>query len=516
MAVKKPDLTEIGATGTSIFSGQISPDENATFNSLSTAIPIYKQMRNDTTLNACLMCKELPIRAAKWWVQPSSDDPKDVENAKFVEEALFRRMSVTWDRFLHEVCLKFVYGFVVHEKVWKIEDGKVWLKKLAVRLPETLDAWDFDENGGPKAFKQLTTDAQGKTVKVTIPIEKLVIWTNQLEGSNLNGRSDLRACYREWWTKDKLQKLQLIDFEHDAVGVPTLEMPTSSTPSELSKARDIVQQIRKDKMAGVVLFQGWKPGSWPSGGGNRQNVDEMIHRYDRQMLVAFLAQFIDLGSGSVGSFALSADQSGLFLMALEAEARQIDDGMNRYVIPQLCELNGIEVKDNKYPELHHKDLGQLDHKAFADTLSSLASSNWLPARGEIDEKYWRRRLNLPEPEDYNEPTAAEVKQQRMFEQQQERVKQNPEAALAPKVEEKQEGSKSSTPVTGKEEKKLAAQDSPLVLGPTTLEKEVEKDVHLLSAVETLAELDKRSLNKRERLLLSIPESSWEAALKKSV
>jgi hypothetical protein len=205
------DMSELGATGTSINDGIISSDDNALFNYLPEALRLYRNIRNDSTAKACLLCKELPIRSAKWWVQPASESEEDIQTAAFIEEALMRRMSITWDRFLREVCLKFAFGFVVHEKVFKEEDGKIWLKKLAVRLPETLDRWEFDENGGPRAFNQLTYDAKGKSVKARLPIEKIIIWTNRQEGSNLNGRSDLREVYRPWFAKDRLMRLQLIE-----------------------------------------------------------------------------------------------------------------------------------------------------------------------------------------------------------------------------------------------------------------------------------------------------------------
>ena len=515
-----PSMREMGVTGTPIWSGQINWDENAVFNSLTTAIPIYKKMRNDPTLWACYLVKSLPIRSAKWWVEAASDSSSDKANAAFVEEALFERMSVTFDRFLAEVCDKFIFGFTPFEKVWKIEEGKVWLKKLAIRLPETCAGWETDKAGGPKAFKQFTLDAKGQKVEVSIPIEKLIVFVNRQVGANLIGRSDYRACYRNWWTKDKLQRLELIDFERGAVGVPTLRLPPSATADDKNTALSIVGAIRKDEKGGVVLPANWEPGTWPSV-ANLSSSSEMIRRYNREMFTAFLAQFIDLGSTDVGSFALSADQSGLFLMSLEAEANEIAMVMDRYVIPQLCDYNSLPIKNHQYPRMCHQDLGRFDAVAFAQVLNALAESDWLPPREEMDEKFLRRKLKLPEPENYASKTIKDKKQEKL-QQQQEKYgsvtgagKRTQDEKILPFQKQEQNPVKTryknrfpEPSKTGK----LAEDDGLVEIGPDRIE---EDNPELKEIADEISALMLKTIDAREKELLAIPDDIWEAAVENS-
>src|SRR3712207_5205570 len=92
---------------------------------------------------------------------------------------------------------------------------------------------------------------------------------------------------------------------------------------------------------------------------------EMIAHYDRQIVKAFLAQFLDLGAQAGGSYALSADQSKLFLLGLEYIAKLIQEEMNK-AIRELCDLNFSGLTDDEYPTLEYGAIGQVDF----DKLSS--------------------------------------------------------------------------------------------------------------------------------------------------
>lgn len=48
---------------------------------------------------------------------------------------------------------------------------------------------------------------------VSIPREKLVIFSFRKEGDNYEGRSVLRSCYKSWYLKDSLYKFEAVKFE---------------------------------------------------------------------------------------------------------------------------------------------------------------------------------------------------------------------------------------------------------------------------------------------------------------
>ena len=73
---------------------------------------------------------------------------------------------------------------------------------------------------------------------------------------------------------------------------------------------------------------------------------EILEYYDQRMAMTLLAQFLLLGMGNVGSYALSQDQSDLFLMALEGWATMIAEVINRHAIPKLMMLNNWPLEES--------------------------------------------------------------------------------------------------------------------------------------------------------------------------
>ena len=115
---------------------------------------IYEKMRkSDATVNATLLACEMPIRSTRWYIEPATNDKGEVDNkdqevADFVSEALFDKMEQSWDDHLREVLTMFSFGFSIFEKVFKFEDGKVWIKKLGMRKQTTIEKWEM-EDGTP-------------------------------------------------------------------------------------------------------------------------------------------------------------------------------------------------------------------------------------------------------------------------------------------------------------------------------------------------------------------------------
>jgi hypothetical protein len=121
---------------------------------------------------------------------------------------------------------------------------------------------------------------------------------------------------------------------------------------------------------------------------------EAIQHHDTMIVKAALAQFLNLGTGDVGSWALSRDHSQLFLMGLNAVAQWFADHINRYAIPQLCRLNfGEDFTD--FPELTFADLRLvLQREVLAEAVSKLVQTGILKPDRSLQE--WVRDVfDLP-------------------------------------------------------------------------------------------------------------------------
>ena len=358
-------------------------------------LTVYEKMRrSDSQVQAMLLVLELPIRSTKWVVEPyDAKSSRDVEIAEFVEENLFagppKGMTQHWDDFLRLALTMFPFGHSVFEKVFEVKNGFVHWRKFAQRPQRTIYDFLYDDNGGPAGVKHLKV-TRNSYEYVEIPIDKLLMFSHRMESGDLRGQSVLRAAYKHWKIKDFCYKILNIGIERNLVGTPVIKPKKKINEDSDTKAREVVEDIRAAEKAGIVLPEGWELDLFE---GKRNPIDIMpyITHHDLMIVRGILAQFINLGSGDVGSFALSKDQSELFLMCLEASARYICNTINSYAIPQLVDYNwSVEG----YPTLNYEPLGGQSDELLK-TLTDLADGKLIVPDENIEE-WLRERLDLPE------------------------------------------------------------------------------------------------------------------------
>lgn len=401
--LKPIDKDEIGATGTTLFGGQLSQNEYNTDLRGALGIAIYDKMRrSDARVKFALSVCELPLRAATWTIEPASDDQADVDIAEALEANL-KNMSITWDSYLHHVLLMLPFGFSMFEKVWEVTDDGVRLRKLAPRLPQTLYKWNLDETGGFLGIEQqVFVGMQYKTIP--IEAEKMLVFTNDKEGSNFEGISILRTAYKHWFYKDNLYRIDGISAERHATGVPLFKHPSTASTEDKKRIDELGQRLYANESAYVRLSEGYE---FDIKGltGTVRDIMPSIQHHDKKIVESVLADFADVASGgNAGGWALSKDKSSFFLMALKAVASNIMDTMNSYLIPQWVDFNYAGITE--YPKLKCSKLDTRDVVALSNAVSQLLTSGGL-TKDEGIEGTMRDALELPEfvaPE----PAAAPV------------------------------------------------------------------------------------------------------------
>ena len=405
--------TEIGESGTTIFGGYISDEDYVAKLTGTSALTIYDKMRkSDGVVKASLLACELPIRAASWFVEPASDDEKDKEVAEFVSQCLFENMTITWDDFLRQALLMLPFGFSVFEKVFTavLFEGKQMIgwRKFAPRGQSSILKWQTED--GNDGITQ--TPPSGGSV--SIPIEKLVVFTNQKEGDNWLGISVLRNAYRPWSFKKHIEKINSIAFERQGLGIPYARLPKGYTDKERTKAEKILKNLRANEQAFIIEPDGWEIEFKDMKAKTVKDPDSTIRRYNREILISVLAQFLDLGAGNTGSRALSADQSTTFHNNLTAIARQVKDVINKYAIKQLVDLNYTVAK---YPSLGFSKIGRIDYEGIAKALSGLIQHGAVKTDDKLEA--WIRNMmdlpDMPEKEEEEQKPTEEPKEKEIEE-----------------------------------------------------------------------------------------------------
>lgn len=367
---------------------------------------LYDEMRkSDATVRALLSALSLPIRRAEWFIKAGGTEKQDEEIKQFVEHCLFDWHDQSWDDFLRQALLMLAFGVTPFEKVFATKEwnGKDYMvfSKLAVRLPRSIQQWELTD--GTFGIQQIRQDGQ----VAQIPGDKLVIFVNELEGSNWWGTSMLRACYRNWEMKKYLYKIEAASHERQGLGVPYAKMPPGAGENQEKKAAKILRNLRAHEKAFVTYPNNWEVGFLDMGSKSIRDQQPAIAHHNREIVKAGLAQFLDLGSQKTGSHALSSDQSSLFLKSLEAVANIITSTVNKQMIKQLVDFNYNGVVN--YPAIDFAKIDPVEVDKISKAYLDLVQANGInPTKN--DENYLRALLGLPEydPDDEKETNNEDL------------------------------------------------------------------------------------------------------------
>lgn len=396
-----------GSRGLDIPSGYIRADSDNKLEG-ERKRKIFAEMRdNSPVIGAVLYAIRALVARVAWRIDPVDPLNKDdVVAAEFCTENLFAE-HVDFDTFIEQLLSMIVFGFSVHEfTLMRSSDGKLVLDSLGFRPQRTIWRWvtlPFDDNR-IVGVEQWTPEGK---VLIT-PLDKCIhLIAADFDGSP-EGRSLLRSAYRPWYFAKALENNEAIRAERDAVGVPIARIPAEclavdASPEKIavkSAFEKIVANLRNDEQAGVVipsdrdekghlLFDLSLLGV--ENGGTRIDISEPIRRYNTQILMTLLADFMTLGHEKVGSFALSSDKTNMFAQALGGMLRKIKLGVTRQLLQRLLRINNIPGECS----LEHSDLEKLDLDILSQTIERLARTGMI-FNDEQTEAHVRALLDLPE------------------------------------------------------------------------------------------------------------------------
>lgn len=399
-------------------------------------VKIYTEMRdNDPVIGAILYAIKTLVRQTKASVHPTGTSDKHHEYAKFVNECL-SDMSVSWPDFLSEVLSMLPFGWSYFETMYKIRkghtkdpktnsvfaDGRIGWRKFGIRSQDTLDHWEFSNEGEILGMWQLAPPNYNLTY---LPIDKCIHFRTETHKNNPEGRSILRNAYRSWFYSKRIQEVEAIGIERDLAGLPVMQIPLellSSNATAAQKAivdefRDMIQKIRRDEYEGVVIPSetdidgnpsGFKLSLLSSGGRRPLDVNEIVKRYESRTALSVLGEFVLLGMDAHGSFALASSKTTLFAQALGTYLQTIATTFNEQAIAPLMRLNGFKDADC-YPKLVFSDIETPEIRDLGAALTGLASAGLITPDDSL-EQWIREFANLPPVDsapERAEPTAEE-------------------------------------------------------------------------------------------------------------
>lgn len=350
----------------------------------------YMEMRNDAQVRASLRLLKTPIHSATWFVDPPTNDELDIEIADFISWNLFRGMSVSWTALIHEILFMLDYGRMTFEKVYEYKDWNgqklIGWKKLSARHPLEEFEWRYDEkDGGPKSLRVLYDNSDGY---VEIPIEKLAVFTFDMEGGDMRGNSILRSAYKNWFYKEQMYKIDAIQKERHAIGIPIVKLPASYTTEDFGKAHEIGMSLRTNESAHVVLDPQWEV-FFAKLEGQPVDVLKSATMHGNMIYENVLGHFIV----DVGSSKENTANQGIFVKATKSFADQITDVINHYCIPQIVDLNWANI--SRYPVLNVRKIGEdTDHRSISFALRNFVGASLVTPDDRLED-WLRKEVGLP-------------------------------------------------------------------------------------------------------------------------
>lgn len=387
------DSKEIGRVGQRRYGGIFYEEFLSELRGRKGAEVFTEMSNNDETIGAILFAIEMLVRQASWNVEPGGSTAKDLEAAEFVKSCM-DDMQQTWIDTISEILSFLTYGWSFHEIVYKrrmgrtkdnrtsskYDDGLIGWMKLPIRSQETLYQWEYDDQDNLIGMTQMPPPDFGL---ITIPMNKAMLFRTRSRKDNPEGRSILRTAYRSWYFKRRIQEIEGIGIERDLAGLPVITTPEGmdiwdKDDEDMNAIRAgleaMVKNIRRDSTEGLVLPFGYTFELTSTGGSRQFDTNSIIARYDTKISQTVLADFIQLGHESVGSFALSSDKTNLFSMAICAFLDIICQTFNSQGIPALIDINGDHFAGvTDYPRLTHGDIEDVDLATMATFIKDMTS-----------------------------------------------------------------------------------------------------------------------------------------------
>ena len=373
------------------------------FTSRQQAIRIYEEMRNsDVTVDVSLRATKVPIQGAQFFMQPFDDKPINHDIHEFVAFNVFEGGSRPFILVLEDILRMFDDGFAILEPCWETREWSprragsnrkkyTMLQKLAPRPGATIQEIKYDDNGGPVSVIQNAINAEGNAEDVEIKIEKLLIFTFGGVAGDLLGKSILRTAYEPWFYKNTLYKIDAIQKERNALGVPGMKLPEGFTSADVSAAWEMVTNMRTNERAGFVEPPGFEF-RFERLEGQPVNILPSIEHHDARILLNVMAQFLLLGLQGGGGRATSGAHVDMFQKAMKYIANYICGIFNLYLIPRIV---GYNFDTTEFPQMRVRNVGETkDLQMWASAHANLFSQEILTKTFETEEWY-RENLDMP-------------------------------------------------------------------------------------------------------------------------
>lgn len=361
---------------------------------------VYSRMMHDDQIKAVMAFKKSAITSRGYFFN------KDEANEQHEEMILFFQFIInnlkgSFTDNLISILSGLQNGFSVSEKIYKtmdFEGQQMWgIDRIKLRPFSTFqEGFKVDEHGNLIELKQI----QG-TKKVILPLDKIIHFVHQPDIDEHYGESDLRACYRSYWSKDIIIKFQNIHLERHGSPFVFAKVTKNLSDNVITKLKSLLKNL-SSRSGGYV----------PDGveldvidNKRTDSFEKAIAQHDKAIAKSVLVPNL-LGlteQGSTGSYAQAEIHLQAFFMVLDSIAKRLEDVLNEQMFRQLAVWNfGTE----DFPLFTFEAMNDEQKVKIATMWSDLVQKGAV-TKSETDETHIRQLVGFPEKEENAEEPPEE-------------------------------------------------------------------------------------------------------------
>jgi len=388
---------EYGVSGLRRFGGTITEEYISDLRGETGRKTLRRMSMTDPTIGAMLFIIKQLTKAAEWETRPAyADESTDGRKAaEFIDE-VFSDMSRSWESTISSICSMYTYGFDYREVCYKqrlgrdarvpsaFDDGKIGLRKLAVRSQTTILEWAFDKHGGVRGGWQ-EDPLTGK--RIFLPIEKSLLFRTEEDNDNPEGRSVIANAYIPWYFLRNYREIEGIGVEGDVTGTLVIPLPADmftkpELSSKLQEWKNLVSNYKRDELDGMLVPYDpenpelYKPEMLKSPGERMFDLNKIIDRLKAEIAQVCLTDFILLGHEGVGSFALAREKKDALSIAVAGWVSLIASVINKHLIPKLMKVNPEFASLEYYPEVVPRLAKVPSYEEISSLVRSLAFASF--------------------------------------------------------------------------------------------------------------------------------------------
>lgn len=393
-------LGEIGALGLRVYSG-VTQDELKRELNWPNSVNTFREMSYHSAINAPLTLFENIISKATWVYKPPENPTEEEKNQARIINQMMSDMEQPWSEFIRDVLSSNVFGFSIHEKVYRkrfkangslYDDGVIGWKKLPIRVQESISKFIFSEDGNDvigvqqnlSAINDIYNRFSRKSNLINIPRSKFLLFRTGKHRGDPFGKSPLRDAYLAWRFLTQLEELEALGVAKDLNGIPVLSLPPQVLSAEGDQEQRLyfenaIRNLQVGEQMGIILPSLYDEQGKPlykiellsTDGKKNFDLNKIKEYYRGLIFISLFADILLQGVTTTGSFALGSIKNSLSGAYAERLISNIAEVIQNDLIRQTYEINSWSTE--RMGKLDFDGLDNTDVESLSKYLQRVAS-----------------------------------------------------------------------------------------------------------------------------------------------